>query len=149
METTRFKELFSEIAIANGFKAAYGGWFRESPECLVILGLQNSNFGNYFELNVKVFIQGLFGRRYVRSKNLMKKDTGDVFLRPSERYTRVLDLGQPMSSVQRHALLDALFREFLNPTAADALSREGLILLDSRGAIYLLPAVRQELNTHP
>ena len=112
----------------------------------MILDLQESNFGSYFALIMKVFIQGLFGRRYVQSKDLLKKDTGDVFLRPPERYASVLDLGQPMSGAQRHAVLDALFREFLNPTAADALSRSGLRSLDSRGLVYLLPAVRQELS---
>jgi len=146
VETKQFKKLFSEIAIANGFTRAHGGWFQESPECVVVLDLQKSNFGNYFELNLKVFIQGLFGRRYVQSKNLVKKDTGDVFGRPPERHTNALDLSLSMSGAERHEVLEALFREFVNPTAVDALSREGLKSLESRGAVYLLPAVRHELN---
>jgi len=51
-----------------------------------------------------------------------------------------------MASAERHDVLDALFREFVDPTAADALSRKGLKSLASQGAVYLLPAVRQELN---
>jgi uncharacterized protein DUF4304 len=146
MEAKQFKKLFSEVAIANGFTWAHGGWFQESPECVVVLDLQKSNFGSHFELNLKVFIQGLFGRRYVQSKALVKKDTGDVFRRPPERYTSGLDLSLRVSDAERRDVLDALFREFVNPTAADALSREGLKSLEARGAVCLLPAVRQELN---
>ena len=32
-----------------------------------------SNFGDYYELNIKIFIQGMFGNMCTRSKDLVKK----------------------------------------------------------------------------
>ncbi len=34
---------------------------------------------DYYELNIKIFIQGMFGNKYTRSKDLVKKNVGDVF----------------------------------------------------------------------
>ena len=64
MESKDFRKLFNEIAKNNGFEPAFGGWFKESDECIVALYLQKSNFGNYYELNIKTFVQGLFGNLY-------------------------------------------------------------------------------------
>jgi hypothetical protein len=145
MNTEQFKELFSATATAHGFTWACGGWFRQSPECLVVLNLQKSNFGNYFDLNIKVYIQGLFGKEYSPSKELVKRNTGDVFLRPPQQYDECLDLGNTVSSGKRRTIVEGLFLDFLNPLANDALSRAGLVSLAERGLVFLLPAVRQEL----
>ena len=147
MDAREFKELFSDVAIANGFAAAHGGWFRESPECVVVLDLQKSNFGNYFELNIKVFVQGLFGHRYTRTKQMVKNLPGDVFLRPPARHKLSLDLDSVGSRDEGRAALEGLFQDFVTPTTVDALSRTGLVSLSARGLVHLLPAVRRELQT--
>ena len=62
MDNTEFKKQFGEIAKASRFDRAFGGWFKESNETIIVLELQKSNFGNYYQLNIKVFIQGFFWR---------------------------------------------------------------------------------------
>lgn len=78
METDDFKKIFGEIAKKNGFERAYEGWFKESPEVILVLDLQKSNFGNNYYLNVKLFVQGTFGNTYSKSKKLIKTD-GAIF----------------------------------------------------------------------
>ena len=51
MESKEFKKVFEKVAKANNFEKAFGGWFKESTECIVVLCLQKSNFGDYYELN--------------------------------------------------------------------------------------------------
>lgn len=146
MDVKEFKKLFSEVAVANGFTAAHGGWFRQSTECVVVLDLQKSNFGNYFYLNIKIFVQGLFGHRYTPTKEMVKKLTGDVFLRPPDPYRLCLDLDRVGSRDQHKAVLEDLFRQFVTPVTNDALSRMGIMSLNARGQVHLLPAVRRELE---
>lgn len=146
MDTKEFKRLFGEVAAANGFVAAYGGWFQGSPECVVVLDLQKSNYGNYYELNVKVFVQGLFGEHHGRTKEMVKRHTGDVFRRQPKDYDPPLDLDSGLSYDERKAAIQALFSNFLVPFASEALSRAGIFSLAERGEIYLLPAVRKELE---
>lgn len=146
MDSPQFRSAFSEIAAAHEFLAAHGGWFRESAECVVVLDLQKSNFGNYFDLNVKVFVQGLSDNRYTRGKEMVKKLTGDVFRRPPDRFQPALDLDRPFTRDERARSIEALFNEFVGPFAADALTRAGLASLATRGLVYLLPAVRAELG---
>ena len=83
-DSEQFRKLFSEVAVARDFVWAHGGWFGESPECVIVLDQQKSNLGNYFELNIKVFVQGLFSVCYSRSKEMVKRLTGDVLLRPPD-----------------------------------------------------------------
>lgn len=146
MDVKEFKELFSNVAIANGFSAAHGGWFQESTECVVDLDLQKSAFGNYFELNIKIFVQGLFGQRYTRTKEMVKKLPGDVFLRPPDRHKLSLDLERVGSRDDCRRALESLFQDFVTPRATDALSRTGLVSLNACGLVHLLPAVRRELQ---
>jgi hypothetical protein len=39
MDCKEFKNLFNEVVKANDFKKAFGGWYKESQECIVILQL--------------------------------------------------------------------------------------------------------------
>lgn len=79
MDNKKFKQLFNDVARLYDFEQAYGAWFLESPECIVVLELQKSYFGNYYELNIKSFVQGAFGNHYVKSKDLAKGDMGRLF----------------------------------------------------------------------
>ena len=81
MNSKEYRKVFNTIAQENGFEKAFGGWFKESQECILVLDLQKSNFGDYYEMNIKVFVQGAFGNSYVKNKNLVKKDIGDIFTR--------------------------------------------------------------------
>lgn len=50
MENKEFKKMFNEVAKSYGFESSFGGWFKDSAEGIVVLDLQKSNFGNYFEM---------------------------------------------------------------------------------------------------
>lgn len=84
MDNQDFKYIFDILAKANNFEKAFGSWIKESSECIIVLDLQKSNFGNYFELNIKIFVQGMFGNKYVINKDIVKKHIGDVFARQSK-----------------------------------------------------------------
>ncbi|MBX3739326.1 MAG: hypothetical protein KF715_21740 [Candidatus Didemnitutus sp.] len=146
METKNFKALFSAVAEQNGFTSAFGGWFADSPECIIALDLQKSNFGNYLELNLKIYVQGMFGNTYVKNKDLLKKSTGDVFTRPPDKFRDALDLGCPMDGQERERKLAALFAEFVVPIATRARTRSGLQVLGLEAKVFLLPAVENELK---
>jgi len=61
------------IAKKNGFESAFGGWFKESEECVFTIQLTRSNFGNHYMIEFKTYIQGAFENRYVKSKKLAKR----------------------------------------------------------------------------
>lgn len=145
MNSKEFKKLFGEIAKSSGFESAFGGWFRNSPECIVVIDLQKSNFGDYYEMNIKIYIQGMFGNLYSRSKDLVKKDTGDVFTRQPSEYKSVFDFDEPRDDERRKADLAKLFSDFIVPFTDKALSKLGIKELAEKGEITLLPAVKEEL----
>lgn len=145
MDNKEFKNLFAEIAKVNNFHKAFNGWFKESVETIIVLNLQKSNFGNYYDLNIKIYVQGVFGNRYVRSKDLVK-DIGDIFRRQPREYNDVFNLDVSMDDDSRRKRLEALFTEFINPFTDNASSRQGLREMEARGEIALLEAVKEQLG---
>ena len=79
MESNEFKKIVNELAKKGGFTSAFGGWFKESSESIVVLNLEKSNFGNLYYLYIKSFIQNAFGKNYSKSKELVKKYPGTIF----------------------------------------------------------------------
>lgn len=146
MNSKEFKIFFGEVAQSNMFESAFGGWFKDSNESIVVLDLQKSNFGDYYEMNIKIYIQGLFGNRYSRSKNLVKKDIGDIFARQPQEYKSVFDFDEPMVDEKRKEKLEQLFSEFIMPFTNNALSISGIKELEKNGIITLLPAVKEEIG---
>lgn len=147
MNSREFKMLFSTIANASGFESAFGGWIKSSPECIIVLDLQKSNFGDCFMLNIKVFVQGLFGKEYVGDKSLVKNLPGDVFFRPPAKHDFGLNMDNPIDGDQRRRALIKLFEEFILPTTASAMTRSGIWNLKEKGIIHLLPAVEAGLTS--
>jgi len=146
MESKKFKKLFSEIAKSNGFESAFGASYKESTECIIVLDLQKSNYGNYFEMNIKIYIQGLFGKNYIKNKDLVKKDTGDIFRRQPLEFKSFFDLDISIDDENRKEGLTQLFGEFVMPFTKAALSKLGIKKLAENGEITLLPAVKEELE---
>ena len=140
-----FKRLFDTIACSHGFEPSFGGWFKESDECIVVLDLQKSNYGNYYEMNIKTYIQGVFGNRYYRNKHLVKKDTGDIFTRQPKEYNDVLDLDNSMDYNARRQKLESLFVNFVIPDTNSTLTKAGIIDQVKKGS-FLLPAIKKELG---
>ncbi len=146
MDASAFKKLFSIVSERNQFIAAFGGWFRDSSETIIVLDLQKSNYGNYFEVNVKIYVQGLFGNNYIKGKDLVKKLTGDVFLRVPGSFRNALDLNSALNPDEREKDIEKLFSDYLVPLSTEARTRSGLLRLGESGRLVLLPAVRKELN---
>ena len=113
MEKSEFKKLFGSVAKQNGFVFQYGGWFKETPVCIVSLDLQRSNYSALYYLNIKIYIQGLLGNRYKISKELIK-DIGDVFRRHPPSYDEVFDLENEINEEKREFLLKSFFCDFLS-----------------------------------
>lgn len=145
MNSNEFKNIFDVTAKGNRFEKAFGGWFKESAECIAVLDLQKSNFGDHYDLNIKIFVQGMFGNTYTKSKALVKKHSGDIFTRQPNEYKDVLDFDMLMDDSNRKNRLEELFKEFIKPFTDKALTRKGLIELESQGRIFLLPTVKEEL----
>ena len=145
MNSKEFKRVFDKLAQANNFEKLFSGWFKESLESIVVLDLQRSNFGNYYELNIKIFVQGLFDNKYVRNKDLVKRYTGDIFIRQPNEYNNVFNLEILMDDKKRKKELECLFQKFIVPLVHQALSRVGLKELDKQGKIFILPAVKERL----
>ena len=147
MNSKEYKNTFNEIARKNGFEKAFGGWFKESQECMLVLDLQKSNYGDYYEMNVKIFIQGAFGNHYVKCKDLVKKEIGNIFTRQPKELRDVLIFDDvQMTEEERVFNTEKLFNEFIVPFSQKALSKSGIKELAEKGEIFLLPAVKEELQ---
>ncbi|MDX2278013.1 MAG: DUF4304 domain-containing protein [Saprospiraceae bacterium] len=146
MDIKEFKIVFGEVAKAHNFKKAHGGWFKESPECLAILELQKSNFGNYYQLNIKIFIQGFFERIYLPSKDLIKSSMGHVNSSETKEYKNVFDFDEPMEDNLRKKRLLELFENHIVPFTDKTSSRSGIRALSENGEIILLPSIKEGLS---
>ena len=145
MNSKEFKTVFGEVAKANDFKRAFGEWYKETPECIAILELQKSNFGDYYQLNIKIFIQGIFNKIYLPSKDLIKSSLGHVNSNETKVYKSVLDFDEPMDDSKRKERLRELFENHIVPFTNKTLTKSGIRELANKGEITLLPAVKEEL----
>ena len=145
MDNKKFKQLFNDVARLYDFEQAYGALFLESPECIVVLELQKSYFGNYYELNIKSFVQGAFGNHYVKSKDLAKKYMGNCFGRQPSEYNDIFDLEEDMEDECRKERLEYFFKNFLAPLLPKLLSLSDLSKLPEYGDIIIPSAVKNEI----
>jgi len=144
MDSKEFKKMFGEVAKNQGFERAFNGWFKESSECTVVLDLQKSNYGNYYQIMIKIYVQGMFGSDYNKCKDLVK-NTGHIFRGEPPEFKNVLNLDKSMEESNRKQRIEELFNEFITPFSNEALSRKGLKELAQQEKIYLLPAVKEQL----
>jgi len=66
-------------------------------------------------LNLKNFIQGAFGKHYRKSKDLVKKETGNIFCRQPNNYNDTFNLDFDVNYIQRRVLVKELFENFILP----------------------------------
>lgn len=144
MEKKEFKKLFDALAKSKGFSAENGYWCLETSECIFVIDLQKSNFGNHYFVNIKVFIQGAFGRHYVKSKQL-KNDMGDIIRRPPAIYDIYFDLDSNLNLEQRKIGILEFFEDFLFDFSRKALSRKGVLELENENQIVIPPGVKKQL----
>lgn len=145
METKDFRKLFKDLAKKNGFKSAFGGWFKESEECIFTIQLIRSYFGKYYMIDLKIYVQGTFGNRYIKDKSLLR-NVGDFFSRTPKKFEAALDLEHQMGDEKRIQSLESLFQDFVVPFSEKALTIHEINELIEKEELYLLPAVKEELE---
>jgi len=146
MDNKEFKQILNCTACKEGFKAAFGGWFRESNDCIVTLDLQKSGYGNYYYVNIKIYIHGVFNSHYSICKEIVKNDLGAFSTRPPKLYENILNLDLQMEDDERKLQLQTLFSDFITPFTDKALTLNGIKELVDKGQLLLLPAVKKELG---
>lgn len=146
MNSIDFKRIFGECAVENGFERAYEGWFKEFPDVIQVLELQKSNYANRYYLNMKVFIQGVFGNNYKKSKQLVKTIDGEISLRQPDDFSPLLDLDNNLNDFDRMKGLKILFKEFINPFFSKTTSKQKIIESYKTGEVPILSAVRKQLG---
>ena len=146
MENKIFKTIFNDFAKKHNFLYEFGGWFILNKETILVLDLQKSNYSNLFYLNIKIYIQALFGNTYIKSKNLVKIDIGDIFNREPSVFNIFFDLENSLTEEERCLGIDRLFTEFLNPFSINVTTVKGIVKLAKENQIHLLPAVKQAID---
>ncbi|WP_291276172.1 DUF4304 domain-containing protein [Flavobacterium sp.] len=144
MENKEFKKTFGEIAKKYKFSNAFGGWFKANEECLAILELQKSSFGNNYYLNIKIFIQGAFSRVYTPNKDLIKSPIGHIT--NQIRDNKIFDFDNLLESDKRKIELEEFFKDVIIPFVDKTMSISGVKELEAKGKITLLPAIKIELD---
>ncbi|SEH29933.1 DUF4304 domain-containing protein [Chryseobacterium culicis] len=146
MNSKEFKSIFGSVAKENDFLQAFGGWYKESPECISVLELQKSNFGDYYILNIKIFIQGSFDRIYSPTKDLIKSPMGDINENETDKYREIFDFDKPLDDSLRIEKLKELFKNHIVPFTTQTSTRLGIIELETSGQISILSSVKKELD---
>ena len=145
MDSKEFKNVLGNVANLHGFKKAFNGWYKESSECIAILELQKSNFGDYYQLNIKIFIQGVFGKTYILDKKLVRSTMGHVNSSAMKDYKNIFDFDESIEDAMRKERLEELFKKYIVPFTDKALSKSGIRELADQGEIILLPTIKSEL----
>lgn len=146
MDSKEFKDIFDKIAKGRGFEKAFGGWFKESDECIAVLDLQKSNYGNYYQLLIKIYIQGAFDRHYTKSKDVVKKDIGHIFGSETKEYKDAFNFDNSMTDDERKLSLEQLFEKHVVPFVTKTSTRTGIITMHEKEGLFLIPNVKKELG---
>ena len=146
MESRAFKALIGEIAGAHGFKSAHGAWYQELPIALFTLNLQKSNFGNYFDLNLKLFLRRTIPRGPGEMKRLLKGLTGDIFRSQPPECRRAFDLDEPLGVEERREIIDQMFKDLVDRIARASVAADGILDLRDQGILFLLPGIEARLK---
>ena len=146
MDKIDFIKVFDDVAKSHGFVSKFGGWFFENEEAVAVLDLQKSKYGNYYDLNLKIFLIGVFKEQYEKSKALVKKDVGDIFSRQPLEYNEVFNLENNISIDRRRELLKTLFKVFVMPFLQQTMNKTSLKRAVSQNELFVLPAVKDALG---
>ena len=145
MEKKEFKKIFANIVNTRGFSYFSNFWFTESNECIFVIKLTKSSYGNYYYLEMEIFIQGVFGKKYLIDKNLGKA-WGDISRRPPTEYDTFLDLDAQISSEERKQGLESLLDEFVIPFSKKALSLLGVRSFINEHQFVMSDALRNQVE---
>ena len=129
-----------------GFESKFGCLVKTTNEVIVVLSFQKSCYSSLVYLNIKLFIQGILGKNYQISRDMVNNDVGDVFRRSPKDYDQIFDLGSDLSDNERIEQLKAFVDEFLSGFIQQASTVKGIMLLAEQGDVFLLPAVKSALK---
>jgi hypothetical protein len=146
MTNNDLKKTFGEIANLYGFKFIFNGWIKESDFSILVLDLQKSKNTDYFDLNIKIYLQGIFEKKYKVNKEIVKNDTGDIFRRQPQEYKSLFWVNENSKISEKKEEILLFFKNFLSPFANKSLDKNGIIQLSTNGDIFLLPAVKEFLD---
>lgn len=76
-------------------------------------------------INIKIYINGLFGKIYDKSKDLVKKDVGHISGGEQQNYRDVLALDNDMRDEERIKRSHKMFKEFIIPFTKESLTKPG------------------------
>ena len=140
------KRTFAEITKSIGLETKFGGFVKETEEVIIVLLFQKSNYSSQVYLNIKLYIQGVFGKNYQLSREMVVNDVGDVFRRAPKDYDQIFDLGSDFPDDERIEYLKKFIDEFLSGFIQQTSTVKGIMLLAEQGELFLFPAVKSELE---
>lgn len=146
MNLKDLKRSFAEITKSIGFETKFWGFVKETEEVVIVLSFQKSNYSTQVYLNIKLYVQGLFGKNYQLSRKLVCNDVGDVFRRPPKDYDEIFDLGSDLPDSERNKYLKKFIDEFLSGFVQQVSTVKGIMSLAEKGELFLLPAVKEALK---
>ncbi len=140
------KRTFAEITKSIGLETKFWGFVKETEEVIIVLSFQKSNYSSQVYLNIKLYIQGVFGKNYQLSREMVVNDVGDVFRRAPKDYDQIFDLGSDLPDNERIEYLKKFIDEFLSGFIQQTSTVKGIMLLAEQGELFLFPAVKSELE---
>lgn len=146
MDCKKLKKIVSEIASTLNYKSAFGGWYKQSNECIVVLELQKSQYGNLYYLNIKPFLDGFRENEYEISKKIFKNLPGNFPVRNPPGFETLLDLENNMSDEIRSSEINRVFKEFIDPYVDSLLTKKGIVMLYHNNQIFLFEPTKEFLN---
>lgn len=129
---------FDEFAQSSGFTKKSGSWYRRSSETIVVLNLQESQYGPQYYVNVALWLLGIGPEEEAPKENHCHVRTRLELLVPTPkgRATTLLDLTSPLDDRTRREELLTLLDSDLLPvvdacaTLENLRSGEGRRLID-------------------
>lgn len=140
------KRTFAEITKSIGLETKFGGFVKETEEVVIVLSFQKSNYSTQVYLNIKLYVQGIFGKKYQLSRKMVVNDVGDVFRRVPKDYDEIFNLNTDLSDNARIEYLKKFIDEFLSGFVQQVSTVKGIMSLAEKGELFLLPAVKEALK---
>lgn len=147
MTSKEFRKIFEKTAKKYGFKSMSGGCYKDSPECLTTLYLQKSDYGDYFQLNINIYVQGYNNKHYIPDKNIVQLLLGQIKADAPHKYRNILDFDEEMEDDVRISRLEELFETYIIPLTDKGLSKQGIIELLKTKKFLVPPGFKEFLRS--
>lgn len=93
-------------------------------------------------------MQSFFGKRYLISKEIIKKHNGNLWLRPPGKYRHIFELEHDMNVIDRKKGIMDLFSDYIMILSKYFLTKRGLRKMVNKKILTITPAVIEELFTN-